>query len=84
MENVFYSKFDHRPNFIFTRVFGPSWDIFTIGWYNDLHDFAGPPISFETEDQAAKDAGFEGVNYIGSYLRSLILRHHDTLAWKVK
>ncbi|MEP1780542.1 hypothetical protein [Reichenbachiella sp.] len=82
-ENVFYSKFDHRPNFIFTRVFGSSWDIFTIGWYKDLHDFAGPEISFEVEDQAAKDAGFEGVNFIGSYLRSLLLEHHDTLAKKV-
>lgn len=83
MENVFYSKFDHRPNFIFTRIFGPSWDIFTLGWYTDMHDFAGPEISFEIEDQAAKDAGFEGVNYIGSYLRSLLLEHHDTLARKV-
>ena len=82
-ENVFYQGIDHRPNFIFTRVFGPSWDNFTIGFYDDLHDFAGPPISFEKEDQAAKDAGFEGVNFIGSYLRSLISSHHDTLAWKV-
>lgn len=83
-ENVFYSKFDHRPNFIFTRVFGSSWDIFTVGWYKDMHDFAGPDVSFEVEDQAAKDAGFEGVNFIGSYLRSLLLEHHDTLAKKVK
>ncbi|MEQ9405782.1 MAG: hypothetical protein RIM99_19480 [Cyclobacteriaceae bacterium] len=83
MENVFYSKFDHRPNFIFTRVFGPSWDIFTLGWYKDMHDFAGPDVPFETEDQAAKDAGFEGVRFIGSYLRSLLLEHHDTLAGKV-
>ena len=82
-ENVFYAGIDHRPNFIFTRVFGPSWDNFTIGFYTDLHDFAGPEISFEEEDQAAKKAGFEGVNYIGSYLRSLIAEHHDTLAWKV-
>ncbi|MEP5612251.1 MAG: hypothetical protein ABJP45_08375 [Cyclobacteriaceae bacterium] len=83
-ENVFYSKFDHRPNFIFTRVFGPSWDIFTIGWYKDLHDYAGPDTPFEVEDKAAKDAGFEGVRYIGSYLRSLLLEHHDTLAGKVE
>lgn len=82
-ENVFYAGIDHRPNFIFTRVFGPSWDNFTIGFYDDLHDFAGPSISFEEEDKAAKDAGFEGVNYIGSYLRSLLAEHHDTLAWKV-
>lgn len=82
-ENVYYAGIDHRPNFIFTRVFGPSWDSFTLGGYEDLHEFAGPKISFEAEDKAAKDAGFEGVNYIGSYLRSLIAEHHDTLAYKV-
>ena len=82
-ENRFYAGIDHRPNFIFTRVFGPSWDNFTIGFYEDMHDFAGPEISFEKEDEAAKDAGFEGVNYIGSYLRALLAEHHDTLAWKV-
>lgn len=82
-ENQFYAGIEHRPNFIFTRVFGPSWDSFTIGFYEDMHDFAGPEIPFETENQAAVNAGFEGVNYIGSYLRSLIAEHHDTLAWKV-
>ncbi|GAB4236607.1 MAG: hypothetical protein Tsb0034_11300 [Ekhidna sp.] len=84
MENEYYSHIDHRPNMIFTRVFGASWDNFTIGAYTDMHDFAGPEVSFEAEDEAAKKAGFEGVNYIGSYLRSLISGHHDTLAWKVE
>lgn len=83
-ENQFYAGIEHRPNFIFTRVFGPSWDNFTIGFYEDMHDFAGPDVPFEKENQAAKEAGFEGVNYIGSYLRSLIAEHHDTLAWKVE
>ena len=82
-ENQFYIITGHRPNFIFKRVFGPSWDNFTIGCYTDLHDFAGPEVPFEQEDAAAKTAGFEGVNYIGSYLRSLISGHHDTLAYKV-
>jgi len=83
-ENVFYEGIGHRPNLIFKRVFGPSWDIFTIGAYQDIRDFAGDgTISFEEEDRAAKAAGFRGVNYIGSYLRSLILKHHDTLANKV-
>jgi len=82
-ENVFYAEIDHRPNFIFTRVFGPSWDNFTIGGYIDMHDFAGPDVPFEKEDAAAKKAGFEGVNFIGSYLRELLAGHHDTLAWKV-
>jgi hypothetical protein len=84
MENVFYSHINHRPNMIFTRVFGPSWDSFTIGAYADLMDYANDGgITIEQEDVAAKKAGFQGVNYIGSYLRSLLLEHHDTLAGKV-
>lgn len=84
MENVFYSHINHKGNLIFTRVFGPSWDIFTIGAYYDLKDFADDGgVTSEQEDEAAKKAGFEGVNYIGSYLRSLLLHHHDTLAGKV-
>lgn len=84
MENVFYSHINHKGNFIFTRVFGPSWDIMTIGAYYNIRDFAGDgSTTFEEEDEAAKKAGFEGVNFIGSYLRSLLLHHHDTLANKV-
>lgn len=84
MENVFYSHINHKGNLIFTRVFGPSWGNFTIGAYYNIQDFAGDgSTTFEEEDEAAKKAGFEGVNYIGSYLRSLLLHHHDTLANKV-
>lgn len=83
-ENVFYSGINHKGNLIFTRVWGPSWDIFTIGAYYNLKDFADDGgVTFEQEDAAAKEAGFDGVNYIGSYLRSLLLHHHDTLANKV-
>lgn len=83
-ENVFYEGINHKGNLIFTRVWGPSWDIFTIGAYYDLKDYANAgDATFEEEDAAAKAAGFEGVNYIGSYLRSLLLNHHDTLARKV-
>ncbi len=84
MENEFYSHINHKGNFIFTRVFGPSWDILTIGAYYNIQDFAGGgSTSFEEEDEAAKKAGFDGVNFIGSYLRSLLLHHNDTLANKV-
>lgn len=83
MENDYLVNIDRKPNLIFTRLFGPSWDSFTIGGYQDMHDFAGPEVSLEEEDRAAKDAGFEGVNFIGSYLRSLISSHNDTLAKKV-
>lgn len=83
-ENVFYAGINHKGNMIFTREWGPSWDIFTIGAYYNLQDYADDGgITFEQEDSAAKEAGFEGVNFIGSYLRSLLLHHHDTLARKV-
>lgn len=83
-ENRFYAYLNHPPNLIFTRVFGPSWDIFTIGGYKSLQAYADDGgITFEQEDEAAKKAGFEGVKFIGSYLRALLLEHHDTLANKV-
>ncbi len=40
-ENQFYAEIEHRPNFIFTRVFGPSWDTFKFGVYEELHVFGG-------------------------------------------
>ncbi len=85
MENEFYRILNHRPNLIFTRVFGPSWDNFTIGVYKDFDDYANAiQATPEEEAQAALDAGFEGINYIGSYLRELLLHHQDTFARKVQ
>ncbi|MDW3195036.1 MAG: hypothetical protein R8G66_21870 [Cytophagales bacterium] len=80
MENVYLEEINRRPNFIFTKVTGASWDIFTIGCYTGIKDYASSAdIPVEEEDRAAKVAGFESVYTIGSYLRSLILVHHDTL-----
>lgn len=85
MENVYLEEIERRPNFIFTKVTGASWDIFTIGCYSGLKDYAASAdIPIEEEDRAAKVAGFESVYTIGSYLRSLILEHHDTLAGAVR
>ena len=85
MENVYLEALDRRPNFIFTRIFGTPWDIFTIGCYENIKDYASAgDIPFEQEDAAAKKAGFESVNTIGSYLRAFILQHHDTLAGAVR
>ena len=85
MENVYLEEINRRPNFIFTKVTGASWDIFTIGCYSGLKDYAASAdIPIEEEDRAAKKAGFESVYTIGSYLRSLLLEHHDTLAGAVR
>ena len=38
MENVYYKELSRRENFIFTKVTGSTWDIFTIGFYKNLKD----------------------------------------------
>ena len=80
IENDYLERIGKAPNAIFTRIAGASTDAFTIGFYRDLAHYAEPnAVSDEEANQAAIDAGFEGRDYIGSYLRSLILRHQDTL-----
>ncbi len=85
MENDYLAKIDRPENLIFTTVEGASWDIFTLGGYRDIKHFAkSADISFEVEEKAAIAAGFKGVSDISPYLRSLILKHNDTLANKVQ
>jgi hypothetical protein len=85
MENVYLNEIKREPNFIFTKIMGSAVDVFTVGLYRDIKHFAeSADIPLEVEDAAAKKAGFESVNTIGSYLRSLLLEHHDTLAGVVR
>ncbi len=84
MENDFYRFLDRPTNLIFTRLAGGAWDAMTIGIYRDLMHFAEVgDVPAEREDEAARHAGFEAANRIGTYLRSLIQYHHDTLAGAV-
>ncbi len=85
MENVYLKEIGRDDNLIFTKVFGGEADQFTIGFYRDIKHYAeSADIPAEVEDKAAVKAGFEGVHTIGSYLRSLLLKHHDTLAGAVR
>ena len=85
MENVYLKEIGRDDNLIFTKVFGGEADQFTIGFYRDIKHYAeSADISEEVENKAAIKAGFEGVHTIGSYLRSLLLSHHDTLAGAVR
>jgi len=85
MENVYLTEIGRDTNLIFTKIFGGEVDIFTLGFYRDIKHFAeSADIPIEKEDAAAKKAGFESVYTIGSYLRSLLLEHHDTLAGAVR
>ncbi len=84
-ENIYLAEIDREPNFIFTKIIGSQVDIWTLGLYRDIKHFAeSADIPIEKENAAAKKAGFESVYTIGSYLRSLLLEHHDTLAGAVR
>ncbi|MFQ5571000.1 MAG: hypothetical protein ACE5G0_15075, partial [Rhodothermales bacterium] len=59
--------------------------VFTLGFYRDIKHFAeSADIPLEQEEAAARAAGFDSVYAISPYLRSLIQRHHDTLAVAVR
>ncbi|MEE8267274.1 MAG: hypothetical protein V3R97_00030, partial [Gemmatimonadales bacterium] len=85
MENSYYHATERDGNLIFTRLAGSAWDCFTIGFYRDIQHFVGTPdLAPATFEQAAVDAGFESRGTIGTYLRTLIDEHHDTLATRVE
>ncbi len=81
MENAYLKGIERPLNLIFTRVAGGAWDLYTIGFYRDIKDFAGSAdVPEERKQAAARAAGFEGADRIGSYMRTLINWHNDTLA----
>lgn len=85
MENGYYHRTQRDGNLIFTRLSGAAWDVFTLGFYRDIQHFVETPdLPPEVFEQAAVDAGFESRGTIGTYLRTLIDEHHDTLATRVE
>jgi len=81
MENRYYEYLDRQQNLLFVREAGSNWDAMTIGFFEDLGAFAaaGTLYSSTEQDEAARAAGFDGIDQVGPYLRSLIDHHHDTL-----
>ena len=85
MENTYLRASGQPDNLVFARVVGAGWDAFTIGFYRDLGHFAeDSELSDDALEEAARRAGFEARNRIGTYLRTLIDSHHDTLATLVR
>jgi hypothetical protein len=80
MENAYSAALGRPEPMIFTRLLGAQWDVFTLGVYRDLAHYAeSDAIPADEAEAAAKAAGFEGREFIGSYMRTLILEHRDTL-----
>ena len=85
MENAYYHATDRAGNLVFERLAGARWDVFTVGFYDDMQHFAADPdLPRQVLEQAAVDAGFESRSAIGTYLRELMHRHNDTLAVPVR
>jgi len=85
MENKYLEALARDPNQIFVKTMGAKWDLFTIGFYKDLNDYARSSDNAESkQEEAARQAGFTNAGSIGAYLRRFIAEHHDTLAVKVK
>jgi hypothetical protein len=85
MENAYLAYLDRPQNLIFARASGAAWDSFTLGVYRDLKHYAeSTDIPEEREQEAALAAGFEGADRIGTYLRTLIQKHNDTLGGRVR
>jgi hypothetical protein len=85
MENAYRSYLGRTQNLVFTRVFGAAWDLFTLGCYGDMMQWASSTeIPSEKLQAAAVHAGFEGSDKIGPYMRTLILMHRDTIGVSIK
>jgi hypothetical protein len=86
MENDYSRRVGRPENLIFDRVTGAAWEVITIGFYRDIQHFAEgtPDYTDEEKEEAAIAAGFEARDRIGTYLRSLMSYHNDTLAGAVQ
>lgn len=85
MENDFLTRIGRAPNFVFRRLAGAAWDLFTLGLYRDLQHYAEPGrLPADAEEAAARAAGFRSRADIGPYLRRFIAGHHDTLGSVVR
>ena len=84
IENDFIERIGQRPNVIFDVKFGSDFDIFTIGFYENLQEYATPAnVTAQQSEEAAIAAGFENRADVSFLLRKLIVGHQDTLAVKV-
>lgn len=84
LENKYLELTERKPNFIFTKIMGMKFDIFTLGAYESHLKYAeGGNQPEEVQEAAAKEAGFKSAGDIGLFLRRLILEHHDTLGNKI-
>jgi hypothetical protein len=80
MENTFNRNRGRGETLIFVREAGADWDVVTLGAYRNWTQYAESDlIPKETNDDAARKAGFTDAGGVGPYMRTLISTHRDTL-----
>ena len=85
MENTYQLGIGRPATLIFVRDQGAAWDLYTLGCYRDLRDWAGTAdVPRERREEAARKAGFKSPDEIGPYMRSLIDFHRDTIGGAIK
>ena len=85
MENLYLKGLGRPQNLIFVREAGGPWDSFTLGFYRDLKHYSeSADIPEAAREAAALEAGFQGADHIGTYMRRLILYHRDTLCVSIE
>jgi hypothetical protein len=85
MENAFNRNRGRGETLIFVREAGAAWDVVTLGVYRNWTQYAESDlIPKETNDEAARKAGFTDAGGVGLYMRTLISTHRDTLGPQVR
>lgn len=78
-ESVYQQGIGRPALLIFVRDQGAAWDVYTLGCYENMRQWANSPeITPEARAEAARKADFDSPDAIGPYMRSLIVMHRDT------
>ncbi len=85
MENAYQKALGRPETLIFMHDQGAAWDLFSLGCYRDLKHWAeSADIPKEKRDAAARAAGFADADRIGTYMRTLIDMHRDTMGVAIR
>jgi len=86
MDNAYQVGIGRPEALIFVRDQGAAWDVFSLGFYKDLKEWAelGADVPKDKKDAAARAAGFKDASSIGPTMRSLIDLHRDTIGGAIK
>jgi hypothetical protein len=80
MENAFNRNRGRGETLIFVRETGAAWDVVTLGAYRNWQQYSeSERITKDTNEAAARKAGFPNADGVGPYMRTLISTHRDTL-----